>query len=90
MERFWGKLFCTNGTAGLGVRKEMNGNGMTSCGQMFSLQEMIFAIKRMVENKAPDDTIGGLSLRFWQTTVQIVSKPPAHSDGARFTVFGQA
>ena len=56
VERFWGNLFCTNGTAILGVIKEMNGNGMTSGEQMLSLQEMRFAIKRMEENPATDES----------------------------------
>ena len=54
MERFWGKLFCTNGNATLGLRKEMIGNGMVCEEQPFSLQEMRFAIKKMKENKAMD------------------------------------
>ena len=31
-ESFWGKLFCTNGNAVLGVFKKMIGDGMTSVG----------------------------------------------------------
>ena len=43
-------------TVVLGVRKEMNRNGMTSRGQMFSLQEMRFTLKGMKENKATDES----------------------------------
>ena len=46
MNRFWGKLFCINANAALGVRKRMIGNGVTSGRQTFSLQHMRYAIKR--------------------------------------------
>ena len=56
VERFWGNLFCTNGKVTLGQKKEIIGNGMTSEGQIFSLQEMSVAIKKMKENKAADES----------------------------------
>ena len=42
-----GNLICTNGQVTLGQEKEMIGNGMTSEGQIFSLQKMSVAIKKM-------------------------------------------
>ena len=56
MERFWGKLFCTNGKGTLRERKEMIGKGMTSEGQIFSPQDMSVAIKKMKENKAAGES----------------------------------
>ena len=50
MERLWGKLFCTNGKATLGEKKEMIGNGMTNDGQIVSQQEMSVAIEKIKEN----------------------------------------
>ena len=50
------KLFCTNGKVTLGEKKEMIGKGMTSEGQLFSLQEMSVAIKKMKENKVADES----------------------------------
>ena len=46
-KRFWGKPYCTNGTAVLGIRRDMNGNGMSSGGQLFSLQKMSYALHRI-------------------------------------------
>ena len=40
----------------LGQKKEMIGKGMTNEGQIFSQQEMSFAIKKMKENKAADES----------------------------------
>ena len=56
VERFWGKLFCTNGKVTLGENKEMIGKGMTSEGQIFCQQEMSVAIKKTKENKAADES----------------------------------
>ena len=36
VERFWDKLFCTNGKVTLGEKREMIGKGMTSEGKIFS------------------------------------------------------
>ena len=44
VERFWGNLFCTNWKMTLEQKKEMNGKGMTSEGQIFCQQEMSVAI----------------------------------------------
>ena len=51
---FWGNLFCTNGKVTLGQKREMIGKGMTSEGQIFS--QMSFAMKKMKENKAADES----------------------------------
>ena len=56
VERLWGNLFCTNGKVTLGQKNEMIGKGMTSEEQIFSQQEMSFAIKKMKENKAADES----------------------------------
>ena len=56
VERFWDKLFCTNGKVTLGEKKEMIGTGMRSEGQIFSQQEMSVTIKKMKENKSADDS----------------------------------
>ena len=54
VERLCGKLFCTNGNATLGVRKEMIGNGMASGGDHSVC--MRFEIKKMKENKATNES----------------------------------
>ena len=56
VERFWDKLFCTNGKVTLGEKKEMIGKGMTSEGQIFSRPEMSVAIKKKKENKPADES----------------------------------
>ena len=56
VERFWSKLFCTNGKVTLGKKKEMIAKGMTSEGQIFSQQKMGVVIKKMKDNKAADDS----------------------------------
>ena len=56
VERFWGKLFCTNEKVTLGDKKEMIGKGMTSEGQIFSQQTIRVTIKEMKENKASDES----------------------------------
>ena len=51
----------------------MIGNGMTSEGQIFSQQEMSVAIKKMIENKAADES-GVIAEYLKALEVEVVEK----------------